>query len=93
LRRGINSLAGITRRGWGHRGRGGQWRRHDLALARVSREEGAHNSGSGEGERWGAKHAVREWEVGAGSGAQASVSSIAGGGTMGCGRPRCTLKK
>jgi hypothetical protein len=75
------------RRGWGHRGRGGQWRGHDLALARISGEEGAHNSGSGEGERGGAKHAVREWEVGAGSGARASASSIAGGGTMGVWTP------
>jgi hypothetical protein len=52
-------------------------------LTRVSWEEGAHNKGSGEGKCGGAKHAVREWEVGAGSGARASASSIAGGGTMG----------
>ena len=50
-------------------------------------EEEARSSDSGEGERAGAKHGVREWEVGAGSGARASTSSITGGGTTGVWTP------
>jgi hypothetical protein len=48
----------------------------------VSGEEEARSSDSGEGERGRAKHAVREWEVGAGSGARAT-----GGGTTGVWTP------